>query len=196
MRLVGRLGYSSPVERRLIEIVMGSARRVAVLRAVRALDLPDAYVAAGFVRNAVWSTLFPSGLELSCDVDVVYFSAEPRDEKALEARLATEVPGELYSVTNQAEMAAWNGHEPYRSTAHAMAHWPETATAVGVRLTADDRVEVVAPYGLEDLFAGVVRPTPAFAAKPEAFAARQSRKRFGERFPGVRTELPSIDARP
>ncbi len=175
---------------------MASARRAAVLRAVRALELPDAYVAAGFVRNAVWSTLFPSGCEVPCDVDVVYFSTDPRDEKALEARLAAEVPGELYSVTNQAEMAAWNGHEPYRSTAHAMAHWSETATAVGVRLTAEDRLEVIAPYGLDDLFAGVVRPTPAFAAKPEVFAARQIEKRFAERFPGVRTEMPSIDARP
>lgn len=164
---------------------------MAVLRAVRSLSLPDAYVAAGFVRNAVWSTLFPSGLKAPCDVDVVYFSATSRDEKALEVRLAEEVPGEIYSVTNQAEMAAFNGHEPYRSTAHAMSHWPETATAVGVRLTAEDRLEVIAPFGLEDLFAGVVRPTPAFAARPEAFAARQAEKRLFERFPGLRSEPPS-----
>lgn len=169
---------------------------MAVLRAVRALELPEAYVAAGFVRNAVWSALFPSGLDLPCDVDVVYFSVDLRDEKELEARLAEQVPGEVYSVTNQAEMAAWNGHAPYRSTAHAMEHWPETATAVGVRLTAEDQLEVIAPYGLDDLFAGVVRPTPAFAAKPEAFAARQSQKRFGERFPGVRLELPTTGPRP
>jgi hypothetical protein len=180
------------VERRLVEIVTASERRMAVLRAVRALALPDAYVAAGFVRNAVWSALFPSGLTIPSDVDVVYFSTEPRDEKALEARLAEAVPGELHSVTNQAEMASWNGDEPYRSTADAMAHWPETATAVGVRLTADDRVEVIAPYGLDDLFAGIVRPTPAFAAKPEAFAARQVDKRFAERFPGVRIAPPSL----
>ncbi len=183
------------VEARLVEIVMASDRRMAVLRAVRSLSLPDAYLAAGFVRNAVWSALFPSGIEVACDVDVVYFSADSRDEKALERRLAREVPGELYSVTNQAEMAAVNGHEPYRSTAHAMSHWPETATAVGVRLVADDRIEVLAPYGLEDLFAGIVRPTPAFAVRPEAFAARQAQKRFFERFPGVRPELASRDVR-
>ena len=45
----------------------------------------------------------------------------------------------------------------YRSSEHAIATWPTTATSVGVR-SGDNGFEVCAPFGLTDLFAMVVRP--------------------------------------
>jgi hypothetical protein len=49
-----------------------------------------------------------------------------------------------------------------------MKAWPETATAVAVRLGKDDVIEVAAPFGLDDLFNLVVRPTAGFEVEKKA----------------------------
>lgn len=73
----------------------------------------------------------------------------------------------------------------FASTAEGLASWPETATAVGVRLAPDDRVLVVAPLGLADLFAGVLRPNPR-CPDPEAFARRVATRDWRVRWPALR----------
>ncbi|QFU30115.1 nucleotidyltransferase family protein [Brevundimonas sp. Bb-A] len=53
--------------------------------------------------------------------------------------------------------------EPYEalhSTDEALGRFVAPAFAVGVRLEADDAITVAAPFGLEDVFAMVVRPNP------------------------------------
>lgn len=49
---------------------------------------------------------------------------------------------------------------PLKSLEAAVASWPEYATAVGLTLLPDDTIRVIAPYGLNDLFAMVVRRNP------------------------------------
>jgi hypothetical protein len=44
-----------------------------------------------------------------------------------------------------------------------MRYWPETATAVAVRRNDEDGCEVAAPFGVDDLFGLILRPTPRFA---------------------------------
>jgi hypothetical protein len=61
---------------------------------------------------------------------------------------------------------------------------PETATAVAVRLLADDRIEVVAPCGLEDLFGLVCRRNPR-RVTVEHYRQRVHDKRIAERWPRV-----------
>jgi hypothetical protein len=82
-------------------------------------------------------------------------------------------------------MHARNGHPPYRDLAEALSHWPETATALAVRFIAG-RIEVLAPLGVEDLFAMVVRPGPAHAADPAAFRARLVSKGWQARWSRLR----------
>jgi hypothetical protein len=65
-----------------------------------------------------------------------------------------------------------------------LATWPETATAVAVRLLADDRIEVVAPCGLEDLFGLVCRRNPR-RVTVEHYRQRVHDKRIAERWPRV-----------
>jgi hypothetical protein len=145
-------------------------------------------LSAGFVRNAVFSELFgPPRMQLEADLDVIYFDAEHSDEErdlACERALFAHVPA-LWSVTNQARMAKQNGHPPYRSVEDALASFPETATAVAVRLNGNE-LEVLAPHGLADLRAGVIRATPRI--RPAVFQARCESKRWLERWPGVRVE--------
>jgi uncharacterized protein len=175
-------------------MVAGSAWLMGVLRAVRAVELPDWVVGSGAIRNLVWDELHghsePAPVN---DVDVAYFDASDvaraRDAR-LEARLAELAPEVPWEVTNQAGVHLWYERKfgypirPLTSTEDALATWPETATCVGVRLRGDDSIEVVAPLGLEDLFALVVRRNATYATR-ELFRARVASKRIRERWPEV-----------
>lgn len=88
-------------------------------------------------------------------------------------------------MRNQARMHARNGDPPTGSTADAMRFWPETATAIAVRRTRDDRCGVSAPFGLADLSALVVRPIPGFTAggKLDLHRARVEQKAWLPRRP-------------
>lgn len=182
----------------VIAILAHDPLRLACLSAVRDLGLPDAWIGAGFVRNAVWDALTNRAHALhESDVDVVFFDPALADEphaqdaeQALEQSLARTVPGLAWSVTNQARMAARNGDAPYRDTADAIAHWPETATAVAAQIDDAGSVHVLAPHGLDDLFALVIRPTPSFAAKPHLWEKRVRDKAFATRWPEARTAAP------
>ena len=151
-------------------LIAGDAARMRVLALVRELGLPDCWVAAGFVRSSVWDHLHgrpptsPSR-HANVDVDVIWHDphdALPARDAAPEALLRRRDGTLAWSVKNQARMHARNGDAPYASATDAMRHWPETATAVGVRLDAQGDVDIAAPFGLHDLFDLVVRPTPRF----------------------------------
>ena len=68
------------------------------------------------------------------------------------------------------------------STADAVATWPETATAVALRLTHDDRLVVEAPCGLGDLLGMVHRRNPR-RVSVEEYRRRLATKRIAERWP-------------
>jgi hypothetical protein len=158
-------------------ILSGDPLRWRILGLVRGLGLPDCWVAAGFVRNAVWDHLHgrPASPQAS-DVDVVWFSSEravASEDRSLEATLRSLDPTIDWSVKNQARMHRRNSDVSYFSTEDAMSHWPETATSVGVQVTERGELRITAPFGLDDLFALVVRPTPGFAdEKRSMFLAR------------------------
>jgi uncharacterized protein len=165
---------------------------MAVLRAVRALALPDWAVGAGFVRSAVWDHLhgFAAPTQLA-DVDVLYFEPadlSPEREGALERRLAAAMPGVPWSVRNQARMHLRNGDDPYADTEDAIRNWLESATCVALRLAADDSLTVIAPHGLADLLDLKSRPTPRGRAGYAAYLARMRRKDWPSRWPRVRVE--------
>jgi hypothetical protein len=77
---------------------------------------------------------------------------------------------------------------------------PETATAVAVRLRADDSLQVIAPYGLDDLFGLVCRRNPAILTR-EQFHRRVQNRQIARRWPRVQIldapeESPFRTARP
>lgn len=178
----------------LQKIVSDDPGRMDVLFAVRALKLNDGWIGAGFVRDAVWDHLHGSGQRpVSGDVDVVWFDSErcsPEHDGFLEERLRQQMPSFDWSVKNQARMHLRNGDNPYLSTEHALRHWPETATAVAVRLGDNQRIEIIAPYGLGDLFELRLCPTPAFERdKLNVFKQRIDSKRWLERYPRLQLFL-------
>jgi hypothetical protein len=170
-------------------LIAGDPWRMRVLRAVRALDLPDWAIGAGFVRSRVWDWLGGDArATMTTDIDVLYYDAGDLDaarETVFERRLNEALPAP-WSVTNQARMHVENDEAPYASTEDALRHWLETPTAVAVRLFADDRIGVLAPWGLDDLFTMTVRPTPSGRAKLDIYRHRIAAKNWAASWPGVR----------
>lgn len=177
-------------ESKLQAIITNDHLRMAVLEIVAGLELPNCWIAAGFVRNAVWDNLHgrkpraPQG-----DVDVIWFdpiNIRSTLDHEIESTLIKGMPSFDWSVKNQARMHERNGDKPYTSSADAMAHWPETATAVGVRLTESHALEIEAPYGLDDLFALRLRPTPHFnGIKRSIFDERVHTKNWLQDYPNL-----------
>jgi hypothetical protein len=179
----------------LLRLIAADCRRMAVLRTVRDLQLPDCWVGAGFVRAIAWDHLHgydrPTPL---ADVDVVYFdrdvtcrSVEEDHERRLAALWPENRPAVPWSVRNQARMHLRNGDAPYADTADALSHWLETPTAVAVRLKRDDGLDLLAPFGVADLYAMRVAPTPhALGRRMADYCERVKSKPWTRQWPRVR----------
>ena len=75
----------------------------------------------------------------------------------------------------------------YLSASDAMRYWPDTATAVGVRLNEQAEIEVAAPFGLDDLFSLVLRPPERFVVeKHSIYANRIHTKNWQATWPKLR----------
>ena len=167
-------------------IIADDTAAMAQLRAVRALALPDWCISGGFVRNRVWDRLTGKREPYLADTDVLFFDAvdiSREHEQRLEAALARAVPDAEWQIRNQARMHLANGDPPYRSTAHAMTYWLETCTAIGVRLNDDERLEIVAPLGLDDLLGLVFRPTDAGLRRRDIYRQRLHTKPWRGQWP-------------
>lgn len=172
----------------LQQVIAADPLRMEALEAVAALNLPDCWIAAGFVRDAVWDHLHGTDIGAPVgDVDVVRFDKSRADaalDPALEQALQRQMPHFDWSVKNQARMHERNGDAPYASVADAMTHWPETATAVAVRLGAGRTIEVNAPFDLSDLFGLRLKPSLHFSEdKRVIFYERVAAKGWMERYP-------------
>lgn len=177
----------------LIRLLQADDERMRILRIAAYMSLPDCWVGAGFVRSLVWDHCHGfKPAAFSGDIDVVWFGPEGGTEdadKLLEAQLRRHAADLPWSVKNQGRMHQLNRDDPYTSTVDALRHWPETATAVGVRLGTAG-IEVLAPFGLYDLFNLVIRPTPAFAGERQSIVMdRLEQKRWLERWPRLKLQL-------
>ncbi len=143
-----------------------------VLPAIAAINLPDWWLAGGAVRNTVWRSLFGPSCQLVIkDFDIAFFDAvgDRSQELAAKVTLESQYPNHKFDVKNQASFAHWRpGRRPYISTTDGIADWLHTATTVGVRLDTDGQWQFFAPYGLDDLWGGIARPTPAHTHNQDA----------------------------
>lgn len=177
------------LESQLREIIRNQPNVLAALEAVRSLNLPDWAIGAGFIRSAMWDHICGMAVPTPVDdVDVLYHDPEDLSwtpEERAEMQLRAMLPAVPWSVRNQARMHLRKGHEPFTSTFDAMRYWLETPTCVALRLETSGTLTVLAPYGLEDLFARRIRPTAAGHQHPDDYMARVMAKRWHERWPGV-----------
>jgi hypothetical protein len=187
---------------RLRRMIRSCAWLMRVLMTVRDVGLPNAWVGAGAVRDLVWGQLYGSGFDPGDvhDVDVVFFDPDDlsRDRDAQATRVLCDAWAQVpWQARNQAAVHTWYASKfggdpvcPFSSVADAIATWPETATAVAVRLDPAGQIGVCAPLGLTDLLAGVWRRNPRRASLHVSLA-RLARHKPGERWPAVRVIPPA-----
>ncbi len=153
----------------------------------------EAFIGAGAIRNLVWDHLHSHASTPPFDIDVIYFDASvayPADA-AFERQLHGARPHLHWDVTNQAHVHTWyhgcfgKDVPPLHSVLEGLQSWPDTATAIAVRLNAQGDVDVLAPFGLDDLFDLVVRWNPARATQDD-FTRRIASKQWRTRWPRLR----------
>lgn len=183
-------------ETEIVKLIEDDDWMMRVLKTARQLNLPDWWIGAGFVRSKVWDALHGyQQRTLLPDVDVIYLNKKEYDkdlaagdikqsEKKYEMVLENLMPGIKWSVKNQARMHLIHGHEPYTSCKEALAQWVETATCVAVKLHDDDKVEICAPRGINDLVNLILRPTTPGVR--EKFYERIHEKKWLEKWPKLK----------
>lgn len=174
-------------EKQLTEIILGDSSMMEILKIHQNLKLKDSWIGAGFIRNKVWNTLSHYQSNLFTDIDIIHFDVTtPSKEfdKQIEHSLRCINVHLNWSAKNQARMHLKNGHSPYRDSLDAISFWPETATAIAVKLNNNNQLEYLTPCGLEDLFQLVIRKSPK--ADKEAFKSRLLKKKWKERWEKVK----------
>jgi hypothetical protein len=159
-------------EARLEAILRASPSLMQVLTVARDIDLPDWLLFSGAIYQRVLNSLTGRDLDYGIkDYDLGYFdpdvSYEAEDVVIKRVAAAFEPPlSEMVEVRNQARVHLWfegkfgEPYAPLASSGEALARFVSPLYAVGVRLEADDVLTIVAPFGLDDLFALRLRPNP------------------------------------
>ncbi|MBU3004490.1 nucleotidyltransferase family protein [Paraglaciecola arctica] len=190
---------TSSHKQHLIRLLEDDPDRMAVLKAVATLTLPDCWVAAGFVRNLVWDHLHQKKTELN-DVDVIYYSQpDPESDTLCETRshlgdIATQqlkslLPQVNWQVKNQALMHKKHLHSRYLNSTDAMTFWPEQETAIAVKIDPRGGIAINAPFGLSSLFAQQITFNPK--ADERVFRNRIAEKSWLTTWPKL--QLVSLD---
>lgn len=148
---------------------------VDVVERARDLALPDWYLAAGAVVQTIWNAITgrPAGYGIG-DYDLIYHDAADLSWAAEDAAIrrgAALFPGVELEVRNEARVHLWYEEKfgvlcpPFPDTEAAIAAFPATTCAIGVRTDPDGTWRVCAPYGLDDAFALRLRPNPRLAPR-------------------------------
>lgn len=139
------------------------------------IGLPQWRLVAGCLYQTVWNTLTgrPRGTGIQ-DYDMVYFAGDDLSweaEDAIIRRVSAATRGCVgpIEVRNQARVHLWfelrfgTAYPPLSCADEALGRYASVVHAVGVRLEADGGLDIAAPFGLDDLFAMVIRPNRAIA---------------------------------
>jgi len=158
---------------------------------------PHAYLSAGIIRNMVWCVLHEQIYTIEhTEIDVIFYDTSDikNEEQRLTQLLSQKFTDNYWDVVNQAYVHLWyttDDGKPisqYSSLINALSVWPETATAIAVRLTENNDLEILAPFGLSDLFELKVHWNNRLVSH-NAFLERVQSKRFLERW----TKLMIVD---
>ena len=172
------IGSPHVLHLQLERIVRADAQLVQLLNAGRDVNLPQWRLVAGCIYQTVWNRLTgrPRGTGIN-DYDLIYFDDSDLSKEAeavAELRVREHLPDlpAPVEVRNQARVHSWFEdyfdipYPPLSCADDAITRYASKTHAVGIRLTADGRLDVYAPFGLDDIFAMIVRPNYALPNKP------------------------------
>jgi hypothetical protein len=173
-----------------LEMACRNPANKSILQRIGYLGAKDAWLVAGCLYQSLWNILSDRPVtENIKDYDVFYhdavdtsYAAEDaiiRRGAALFADLGVEV-----EIRNQARVHLWYearfGHPraPLRSSEHGISSFLVTGTCVAIGSDGKGGYRTAAPYGLDEMFEGVLRANKLYAqrdlfeAKAESYVAR------------------------
>lgn len=161
------------------------------------IDLPNCWLVAGSIVQTFWNHIFgyasTHGID---DIDLAYFDSadvsersEANHERRIESLFGDSTV--KMDVKNEARVHLWYKNKfgldiaPFNDVFSAIESFPTKVGAIGLR-PGYQKVEVFAPYGLEDLKKLVVRPNERFASR-SVYEAKVAR---------WKDNWPDLDVRP
>ena len=154
---------------KVVESTLINRVNAAILERFPRLGLRDWWLTSGCIAQTVWNLRSgrPAG-EGIADYDVVYFSedisAEAEEQVRRDAAALFADLNVALDVRNQARVHLWYpdkfgiSYSPLTSAGEGILRFPSTTTAVGLKCTGDDFLDVYAPFGLSNLWDMVVKP--------------------------------------
>ncbi|MEO8542773.1 MAG: nucleotidyltransferase family protein [Betaproteobacteria bacterium] len=181
---------TDPQASRFIAEALQNPHNREILRRLPSLDLPDAWLVAGCLFQTVWNLQGgrapTAGIK---DYDLFYFDGSDLSEQA-EAAVGARVEtclrdlGVTLEAKNQARVHAWypqwfgRPYAPLHSSRDGIERFLVPCTCVGLQPGADGTPFLYAPYGLDALYRGILRPNPLidhrelFRQKAASYRAR------------------------
>jgi hypothetical protein len=189
---------------RLLSLAQRNAVNRELIGRLGVLELPDCYLVSGCLFQTVWNLICGKPPEFGIlDYDIFYYDSSDLSWDAEDAVIRRvkgafpDLPGEI-QVRNQARVHLWYEKRfglaiaPLRSARDGIDHFLVQASCVGVRC-GGGASEVYAPFGLDDLFAMILRPN-ARRDLPEVYYRKV--RRWAGLWPGMQVlpwpESPAI----
>ncbi|HQX60030.1 MAG TPA: nucleotidyltransferase family protein [Burkholderiaceae bacterium] len=164
---------TNPLAVRFIDQALQNPHNHAILQRLPSLQLPDAWLVAGCLFQTVWN--LQAGRDPTAgikDYDLFYFDGADLTEQA-EAAIGQRVDacfrdlGVTIEAKNQARVHTWYPEwfgMPYaalHSSREGIARFLVPCTCVGLQpAAAATAPHLYAPYGLDELYCGILRPNP------------------------------------
>lgn len=156
-------------EERLKKIIR-ETEIIEYLKAIQKAEIPEAWLAAGALRNIVWNYLYPGSTLTIKDIDVPYFSEDLQMNmnQTFEEKLKRIYPKGKWECDNQAhvnsetypEFKNYLPNSPYHSIEESMKDFWFSVNTIGVRLNKNGEIEILNSEALPDLFNGILRVMP------------------------------------
>jgi uncharacterized protein len=178
-----------PSARAFFRLVLENPINCVLLDRLPQLALKDAWLVAGSLFQTVWNLqsgrVATDGIK---DYDVFYFDGDDlswgaEDKQIQRVRDVLGDVGANIELKNQARVHLWYGerfgpgYPPLQSSCDGIDRFLVDCTRVAIRI-GQGVGELYAPSGLEELYAGVLRPNPLnpqpklFTEKAESYRAR------------------------
>jgi hypothetical protein len=176
---------------RIVNFACVNPVNVAILERFPKMGLKDWWLTSGCLVQTVWNMRCgrPAAEGIN-DYDIVYFSEdlspEAEDQVVRDSgRLFADLPATI-EVRNQARVHLWYpdkfgiAYSPLTSASEGILRFPSTTTAVGLKRTGEDFLDVYAPFGLGNVWDMVVKPNRAL---PLADVYREKTARWQAQWP-------------
>jgi hypothetical protein len=175
----------------LLARVRANPLNARILDGLADIGLPDCWLVAGCLYQTCWN--LASGRPVDegiTDYDVFYFDDSDLSWEAedREIRRLARLYGPAVELRNEARVHLWYaerfgpGYPRLASARDGIDRFPVAGTCIGIGWRGG-RLEVHAPFGLDDMVAGVLRPNPL---NPREDLFRMKAESYRRRWPWLR----------